>query len=1251
MKMMKFVTCAVCAALCGAAFAAEPYDKRLEFVESTGTQWIDTGLKLHYRNSRAQVNFRLLEMPAATVTICGETPAKGDACGYLSETGYDPRGSFVVKIQRSSATTYRIVPSFSGGEGGGYEWPTGATADFKRVWEVFNIWSLHSAKDQHYGTNVYSCINGQYTGGYYRNYKNRFSEYNYYIGVANNAGEGLFNAEGTLAKLHWYGAKFWTNDELVGDFIPVLKDGVAGFYDNVSRKFFPSQGADAWVAPVEREWIGGGVANDLTDAENWKDGNVPSAMSDVAVFPAGTAIETTVNGGCEFFTNVGGIRLVGEDTSLCLNGITSSTSFMPAVGGKGRIHFGGDKSQKIGLKLYGSMQTFEGVAEITNIYTHAMSTYCLGDRDLSEAFVWLDGSEQRYAWGTDQYCGVSRAKIHFRKSGQFLFYSGTLHDYGEAIFDYADASMHGNTSSAGNYHGRLVGNDVAANTLYPYSASKFSMDGEEKYLNLSVLSLDTQGSIACRVHSKPRLHGSLTWSGSKIDGSLGCGQNMANIRLYAGRSLAFGFPDALDEDAFLQVGYAQGVAAQKSNVIDLGGFDQRLGTLSVWATEFDAGTLWNTNLVLTSASPAKLTICGQLRDDGCAHVFPGRVRGAAGVKLDSKDEVMADAWNWRAGDPGAIKFNCPGSDTTGCLEVNRGTMEILPTATFSNLSSVVVSGEGVMKVGTCAVGNAAPGFTVAIKDSTATLELADGLSNVCYTCEIPGGEFLRAGVYSGTAQEGATYCEYLSGAGKLEVKVYGKPWSGWPEAGTVDSVYIVQNSKVTITDDDVEKVQALSLVECGDGVTIDCRLTEKSIDFLPKFVGDVKIRYWGKGVDDTVVISGDNSGLVAPGGWFLSNCTAKVCHRYGLGSAATAAAEVYSIKDKAYSVLCFDGADVLENDVALKFVNASWLYHTDPDVEFLQNAPVTASGLDTSGSRRFKLKHRLTLTTGTSSLNTTTMSSPANEPCVLTVAEGATLKCNGNFGTGSFVINGSYVGDLRIEQCMTKIVIGRDNPISSGFAMMYDSSQAGFQFDLNGHDLSLTEIHGNQYPYTSDWSRQQVIPFYSELPAVFSITGRLTSTRACAARFTGAAGVRIASGAAQTNVFGKGESRTTGSLAMDSGKLKLERGFTWRGAAVELNGGELTVDVTTAPEVFGPASGKDRSKTVLVANGGTLTLNSSAAADETPVCCVQTGANEYLAPGAYVAGSDSAPAWLKGTGTLRVLRAYPPGGGLMMIVR
>ena len=152
---MKRLVSVVVALVCGAAFAAEPYDKRLEFIESTGTQWIDTGLKLHYKRSRAQVNFRVLEVPSETAAICGVTAKKDDPAGYT--TGPTPRASFVVRIERSSATTYRILPSFTGGEGGGYQWPNAALADFNCNCEVANAWFPRTG-DQHAGTNMWLFV-------------------------------------------------------------------------------------------------------------------------------------------------------------------------------------------------------------------------------------------------------------------------------------------------------------------------------------------------------------------------------------------------------------------------------------------------------------------------------------------------------------------------------------------------------------------------------------------------------------------------------------------------------------------------------------------------------------------------------------------------------------------------------------------------------------------------------------------------------------------------------------------------------------------------------------------------------------------------------------------------------------------------------------------------------------------------------------------------------------------------------------
>lgn len=627
-----------------AAFAAESYDKRLEFVESTGTQWIDTGLKLHYKRSRAQVNFRVLEVPSATAAICGVTAKKDDPMGYT--TGANPRASFVVRIERSSASSYRILPSFSGGEGGGYQWPNAASGDFACTWDVENTWRLKPGS----GTNMYAFINGSTTGGYYSNYRDETSEFNYYIGTANNAGEGLFVPEGSMAKLHWYGAKFWTDDELVGDFIPVLKDGVAGFYDRVTERFFPSKGADPWVAPIEREWTGEGTANDLTDANNWKGGEKPETVHDVAVIPAGTQIETTVDACCAFSENLGGIRLAGTDTRLALvGGPTAAARLNSSIGGKGSVSFVGEAANTKALKLYCTLQNLEGKIGVTNVYTCVCGTYALGSCEDAEAFVKLEGDSQRLTWTDGSACALSRSKIHVAQQGQFLFFGGTAYFFGELIFDGGNVNVHGNATGEDWFCGKVIGNAEGANQFYPYSQNKSVFSGEAKDLHLTQLAPDgaKENVIACRIHSEPRIPGETpNWgSSSKVEGAAGCGQNMANIRLPAERTLRFEYANALDEEAFVQVGYAQPVANQKVNIVDLGGYDQQMGTFSIWASAFDPITVWNPNLELKSDCPATLTIYGQLRDNGADHVFPGRVRGAVGVKLDSKDEVMQYAWN------------------------------------------------------------------------------------------------------------------------------------------------------------------------------------------------------------------------------------------------------------------------------------------------------------------------------------------------------------------------------------------------------------------------------------------------------------------------------------------------------------------------------------------------------------------------------------------------------------------------------
>lgn len=356
-------------------------------------------------------------------------------------------------------------------------------------------------------------------------------------------------------------------------------------------------------------------------------------------------------------------------------------------------------------------------------------------------------------------------------------------------------------------------------------------------------------------------------------------------------------------------------------MIDLGGTDQRLGTLGVWAASFDGAKDWNPDLVLKSDTPATLTLLGQLRtaaDATSRHVFPGVVSGAASVALDSREEVMAEAWNWPdATVPGGIRFSCPGSDTSGTLSSARGTLEVMASASFPNLSSVVVSGTGVVRLAMGEVGYANPFFSVEIRDETARLELAAGVTLVCNTCALPGGAALAPGRYSATASDGVSACAVLSGEGVLEVK--NALWMGWPKAGSVSRVEIPQGTAVTIADADIANVEALEEIVCHEGVTILVETTA-ALDIRAKISGPVTVSGTETG---KVTLSGDNAGIVAPGHFAFTDLAQglAVAHFNGLGGSATAAAVLTQTQGR-LDWLSFAATDgVFTNSAPLTFVH------------------------------------------------------------------------------------------------------------------------------------------------------------------------------------------------------------------------------------------------------------------------------------------------------------------------------------------
>ena len=326
---MKRLIALAAVAVCGIA-CADTYDERLEFLETTGTQWIDTGLRLNFKYSRVRGRFRLLENPVDTVGLCGVCEKKGNL------TGRDPNKgnrlySFAICVGMSG-TTPKFMPAWVG-----------------NMDKDQSLYTSTMTLDWGYefdGLCAYVKLNGGSTTLGYSGYQADRSDAlieegrTFYIGNVNNGGEGPYTESGKMPKVHWYGVTFWTynkvtqQDELIGDFIPAMKNGVAGFFDTVTETFFPSQGTDPFVAPNRIAWTGNGAADNFLDKDNWDGVAAPAAKTDVAVIPD-KAIVTGTYPNLKAIQRIGAISLAGADSFLKFSTATEGIRVFVPLFGKG----------------------------------------------------------------------------------------------------------------------------------------------------------------------------------------------------------------------------------------------------------------------------------------------------------------------------------------------------------------------------------------------------------------------------------------------------------------------------------------------------------------------------------------------------------------------------------------------------------------------------------------------------------------------------------------------------------------------------------------------------------------------------------------------------------------------------------------------------------------------------------------------------------------------------------------------------
>lgn len=179
---------------------------QVEYLESTGTQWIDTGIKLT-NNHSVEIDYQFTSVP--------KTNERKGLFGGL-EANVARYGSLV------SPTTRKF--EFGYGVGNTYYQTT--IPDTAR----------HLIKQEK--NKVYVDGSLIYT----------FEEATFKLSI--NAYLGTFNYTNyTPALAKYYASKWWDGDTLVRDFIPCVRntDGKPGMYDLVTETFFTNQGTGEFL--------------------------------------------------------------------------------------------------------------------------------------------------------------------------------------------------------------------------------------------------------------------------------------------------------------------------------------------------------------------------------------------------------------------------------------------------------------------------------------------------------------------------------------------------------------------------------------------------------------------------------------------------------------------------------------------------------------------------------------------------------------------------------------------------------------------------------------------------------------------------------------------------------------------------------------------------------------------------------------------------------------------------------------------
>lgn len=191
---------------------------QLEYIESTGTQWIDTGYKFKSEKPRVVLDFYNTNTKNSVV-LCG--------CETRSPSGTNGTAACIVYSSSTLTPSTFTIETSSGATGLNLTMP---------------VDNRHSLDITANNGSLEVLLNGETYTKSYTGYSNKTDNF------------ALFadNIDGTAylhSKYRLYACQIYDNDILVRDFIPCMSpDGVIGLYDTSGGTFYPNNGAGEFVA-------------------------------------------------------------------------------------------------------------------------------------------------------------------------------------------------------------------------------------------------------------------------------------------------------------------------------------------------------------------------------------------------------------------------------------------------------------------------------------------------------------------------------------------------------------------------------------------------------------------------------------------------------------------------------------------------------------------------------------------------------------------------------------------------------------------------------------------------------------------------------------------------------------------------------------------------------------------------------------------------------------------------------------------